>query len=419
MNACGHDAPPALRVCAHLQEEEADRGLVRFSGRGAEHEYVCEACATVPRDRLGEVCAVCASVIKGEAAVSVAGRPAPLDRPSGLEYVEETISLDEAPSSPVIAVAVAVAAGGAWVALTADGQVGRLDLVRRAFTPLARAPEGAMAVGELALAVSDDGRFAAVYMERGRYGSLLDLSHGEETLRLDRGDYHETVSSFPVAFSRHAGRPVVVHGTDWNRLDVSDPETGARITKRDAPIARPNERSEHYLDYFHGALAVSPDGTWIAEDGWVWHPVGVPVAFSLERWLSGNVWESEDGPSRRSFGARDFWDAPLVWLDEATLGIWGGAFDMSMEPVPILERVRVESGERLEPIACPGGSLVAEDGRLYAFDRESGLSILDVATGERLLHRRDVSPTRYRGRGEFLTLLPGGAFRVGRVIGVR
>jgi hypothetical protein len=414
---CGHPGADAGRVCRHVQGSAPDLELtVHFTGRGVHRELRCQACAEEPGSNLVEVCRSCLRAFdRTDSGSTVTGLPVVVDRPSSLQAQEETLSLDERGGSPVVAVSV-VRSGRGWVALCADGSVGRLDLPRRELRILAKVPEGEMAVGELALAASAEGRFAAVVNERGSTGVVLDLETGAVTMKLDRGQYHPEVSSFPVAFALHLGRTVLIHGTDWNRLDVSDPLTGALLTGRTPTAYRQGDpRPAHYLDYFHGALCVSPGSQWIAEDGWVWQPVGVPVCWSLARWLDGNEWEADDGPSLRSFGYRDFWDYPLCWLAEDELGMWGGNTGMR-DSVPLLNRVDVRTGETLDPIACPEGSLAAEEGRLYVFGRATGLSVIDLATGDRLLHRPEITPTAYRGGGEFLTLLPGGSFRVVRVV---
>ena len=76
--------------------------------------------------------------------------------------------------------------------------------------------------------------------------------------------------------------------------------TGRLLTERTyAPPPGGKGRPEHYLDYFHGTLAVSPDQQWIVDDGWVWAPAGIPRTWNFRRWIEENPWESEDGPSVR------------------------------------------------------------------------------------------------------------------------
>ncbi|AUY53483.1 hypothetical protein EH183_36595 [Streptomyces sp. CB01881] len=125
------------------------------------------------------------------------------------------------------------------------------------------------------LYVSRDGRFAAVVNDFGRHGQVVDLDSGEVTLSLDGGFRHAYTVPFSFAFTEEGGRTLAVHRTGWNRLDLSDALSGELLTARDPG---------HRLDYFHGALSVSPQGTRIADDGWVWHPLGVPSVWNLRSW---------------------------------------------------------------------------------------------------------------------------------------
>ena len=128
-------------------------------------------------------------------------------------------------------------------------------------------------------------------------------------------------------------------------------------------------------------------GTQILDDGWVWHPVGNPVTWSLERWLSENVWESEDGPSRRDICARAYyWDKALIWLDEKRVAI-GGIGDDEQEIIAgarIFDITRVgDPGPQwrhdwpwaLELTAFPGptGEFFSDGTSLYSSDAR-GLS---------------------------------------------
>jgi hypothetical protein len=81
----------------------------------------------------------------------------------------------------------------------------------------------------------------------------------------------------------------------------------------------------HYLDYFHGQLRPSPDGSLLFDDGWFWHPVSVPRTWSVAEWLTSNPWESEDGASIIDLGMRDDWTQPACWIDEQHLAMWGAA----------------------------------------------------------------------------------------------
>ncbi|MFE7767033.1 hypothetical protein [Streptomyces sp. NPDC057438] len=127
------------------------------------------------------------------------------------------------------------------------------------------------------LHASHDARFAAVVNDYGRFGEVIDLWTGKVTPALENDGCHEETVPFSLAFGQSRGRCVVIHRTEWNRLDVSDAHTELLLTDRSHP--EPAERGatpEHHLDYFHGALYVSPDGARILDDGWTWHPIGFP-----------------------------------------------------------------------------------------------------------------------------------------------
>jgi hypothetical protein len=143
---------------------------------------------------------------------------------------------------------------------------------------------------------------------------------------------------------------------------------------------RGESRPEHYLDYFHGALHVSPGGHWIADDGWVWQPVGMPCAWNARRWLEDYAWESEDGPSRRVLCLRGYhWDTPMCWTGENQLAISGiGSDDEAM--LPGVRIVDVTTGAEVAAFAGPAGPLFAAGGRLYA--AADGLTAWDPVTGE-------------------------------------
>jgi hypothetical protein len=245
---------------------------------------------------------------------------------------------------------------------------------------------------------------------------VFDLDTGSATMALDRGDYQTEHSNFPAAFAEVDGRTVLIHATEWNRLDVSDPRTGELLTARPTPVYRRDEpRPEHYLDYFHGGLAVSPTGAYVADNGWVWHPFGVVAVWDVRRWLRENPWESEDGPSMRSLCHRAYyWDGPLCWLGSDRLAVWGyGADDEWL--IPAVRVFDATTGAEGHWFAGPTGDLIS-DGYLFSCDPAGGTSVWDVETGERLLLDGEFCPRRYHpGAKTFLTPGSDGRFRVTRL----
>lgn len=217
-------------------------------------------------------------------------------------------------------------AGAGWLVLDAGGVISRWDPAAGTCRVLAAASvpgepdHQAWCARELRrrLHVSASALFAAVVNDYGRFGEVIDLRAGRVTMALDNGGGHAETVPFSLAFARHHDRDVVIHRTAWNRLDVSDPASGHLLTARGPTSYRSGEpRPDHYLDYFHGALHVSPDGARIFDDGWLWHPVGIPAAWDLATWLDGNAWESEDGATKIEFCFLECWSA-----GEDGLSLW-------------------------------------------------------------------------------------------------
>lgn len=169
-----------------------------------------------------------------------------------------------------------------------------------------------------AVHVAVSGDFAAVVDDGGSFGMLVNLRGGKLQATLHGGDYHPDTVPFSIAFTQHQGRDVLIHRTDWCQLDVMDCASGANLTQRDEL----GHKQEHDLDYFHGGLQLSPSGAQILDDGWVWAPVAIPVVWSVQAWLNGNLWESEDGPTRKALAQGEDWSVATTWLDEDHVAIW-------------------------------------------------------------------------------------------------
>ncbi|MEY9935290.1 hypothetical protein ABH926_009965 [Catenulispora sp. GP43] len=212
----------------------------------------------------------------------------------------------------------------AWLVLGEDGVLSRWAPGRSVFQRLTAIPPAESGSDKIRrrLHASLCGRFAAVVDDYGTTGTVIDLSTGRTTMTLDGGDYCEHVVPFALAFAEHDGSPVLIHRTRWNRLDVSDPATGRLLTERETPERRNHEdEPPHYLDYFHGALYLSPDGNQICDDGWIWQPFGMPTVWSLTAWLDDNVWESEDGPSRAEYPFLEEWDRGIAWVTSNRIAV--------------------------------------------------------------------------------------------------
>ncbi len=141
---------------------------------------------------------------------------------------------------------------------------------------------------------------------------------------------------------------------------------------------------------------------------------GRPVTtWNLRRWIDENVWESEDGPTRRDLCDQDDWDRPLCWLDGQTLAVWG----YRGPDLPSIRVFDVTSGREVRSFIGPLGELVY-DTYLFSFAPELGITVWDVETGEQLLRDDTFSPVGYHhGARRFVTVQPGGLFQVSQLLG--
>jgi len=217
-----------------------------------------------------------------------------------------------------------------------------------------------------------------------------------------------------VAFARHDGQTVIIHRTAWNRLDASIVDTGELLTTRSPTSYGQDEpRPQHYLDYFHGALHLSPDGRRILDDGWIWHPVGFPTVWNLDQWLTGNVWESEDGPSKTEVCGREYyWDHPMTWIDSVRVAIEGIGDDADhIQPgARVFDTTRVSQGglwrmpTAVEVLSIPGatGRFFSDGAHLFTADT-IGLHVWNAADGTHLSTMQGFSPTHHhRPSGQFI-----------------
>jgi hypothetical protein len=246
------------------------------------------------------------------------------------------------------------------------------------------------------LHASHDGEYIAVVNDYGQRGIVAEVATGRVTMELNGGDHFPDTVPFSLCFTSYEGQPVLIHRTDWNRLDLSNPATGRLLSDRNpTSYEREEQRPPHYLEYFHGRLYASTDGKWILDDGWIWHPIGVPAVWSLERWLGGNVWESEeDGPSRRELCVRNFWNEAACWLDGRRVVIAGlGDDEGRIVPGARVFELSGDTWRESGAFGGPSGCFFSDGSRLFSSD-QAGLSIWDIEHGVRVGHVPGFAPQR-------------------------
>ncbi|MDQ0418023.1 hypothetical protein J2Z48_002212 [Croceifilum oryzae] len=72
---------------------------------------------------------------------------------------------------------------------------------------------------------------------------------------------------------------LLIHGTDWNRLDITRLSDDLLLTNR---IIDPDH---HYSDYFHSSIVVSDDSKYFTVNGWRWSPVDSVIVYSVDDFL--------------------------------------------------------------------------------------------------------------------------------------
>jgi len=434
MLACGHGSSAAhTPVCEHLRRSPCAPHYYRcYTGVELQAEWLCEQCVGAQAQgshvHTESICMACLELLTSEAdLIGVRGQPAVRTRDEEFTVHWLETALPDDRGAPLDIAPIDNMHRPSWIVLFSSGSVLRVDADTGEFTPLATLaldPEPGhepWCSQQLRhrLHVSGDGQFAAVVNDFGRQGQIIDLHTGRVTATLDGGDYHQNTVPFSFAFVQVDGRTLAIHRTEWNRLDISDPASGTLLTPRSRDGSQPRD-SQHWLDYFHGALYVTPAGSAIADDGWVWHPVGVVSTWNLHRWHRENPWESEDGASRRILCTRAYyWGGALTWIDERHIALGGigdddehmvaGAriFDVTRDAPR--QQVGDTWRESLELIAFAGpqGEFFSDGVNLYSAN-DTGLSRWNWSEGTRTGHLPGFTPSHlHRGAREFARLETG------------
>jgi len=247
------------------------------------------------------------------------------------------------------------------------------------------------------------------------------------TMPIEREDYHAGVSSYSIGFLERNGHTLLIHQTQWNRLDITDLTTGQLLTER---VIRHEKIgvdenhvtqfiAENFADFFHGLILVSPNCKRFLSNGWVWHPMGTIACYDLEQFL-----KTYEPGGYYTFGT-DNWDIPCAFLDDTTFIVgcsqdmtdYGDNWDVEQdenhvqkllfynmnttrerteEPINVL--ATVESTKAIDADIFPMDEFGAVNGRLYFDDQtrqliamsERGTYILTL-DGKAVAHRADIT----------------------------
>lgn len=422
-----------IAICPHLPAQ-LDEYCVWFTGVGTDCYWVCSNCAVQYPALPPKLIAITEELFKQCQKIAIwdgiCGTPEFKNRESSIRFDHKMIAGSTVRLEEWIEVQPNLQSNGEWIVLLRSGEIAATNPRDGIFTILHRIDELGFEIdGETGFCLSPSSDYCAIFQTSGQRGCVVDLATGAMTVRLDRGGYRPENSHFPVTFFEHNRRTLLVCATDWNRLDILDPRTGTVLTSREPTSYTSGEsRPEHYLDYFHGQIIASPNGHWIADNGWVWHPWGLVRTWSLPEWLEQNPWESEDGLSVKSVADRAYyWDGPICWIDDSTIAVWGWGKDDEWL-LPAVQLVDVHSGNQLSwfpgpetrrPRAWPPKKLAPSlffDRYLFAVSDEQGMTAWDITSGERLFKDRSLNPIGYHPDSKDFLSVKSGELCLSRMI---
>ena len=230
---CNHsEEEPKWQICQHLLArvgkfyDSANLSHYRrFTGKGSEYVLLCADCATAAdqaASNLRWVCADCfEDVAVGGKRLGAEGTLEIRERDGGLRLDHRNAPLSERPGELLVVTPASTFIGPCWLALTDRRELIAFDAEVSAFRRLLLLDElGVPHDHPLTLAAPSRGDLVVIASTYGTHGVVADLRTGKATMRLDRGLYHVEHCRFPAAFFEWDGRMLLVHATDWNRLDV-------------------------------------------------------------------------------------------------------------------------------------------------------------------------------------------------------
>jgi len=137
--------------------------------------------------------------------------------------------------------------------------------------------DGSVSLAEVGVVFETMGTKGRLMRSNGRIAQPNFVPIGFDELReIDRSYYQANVYDYPVSLlTLPDGRDAIVHCP--RRYDTLEIELldGTPLTSRSAKAE----------DIFHTRLAASPDGRWLLDVGWVWHPLTIVAVYDVVRAL--------------------------------------------------------------------------------------------------------------------------------------
>ena len=186
--------------------------------------------------------------------------------------------------------------------------------------------------------------YIAIVNERGTNGVVIKSRDNKWMMLLCREDHHSEHCPYPIAFIKSGDEQHLLQATQWNRLDITDLETGRFLTDRVVE----HEPRTNYLDYFLGRLHVAPDNRHFVSSGWAWSPVDFLYVWEVESFHKAYEPSGQYLEQPEDFeGSGYVFDRPSCFIDNKHFA-WG--FNPSEELIENAE-IHVESEVAISDVA--------------------------------------------------------------------
>lgn len=170
------------------------------------------------------------------------------------------------------------------------------------------------------VAIHSYGAFLTIVNPFGLRGVVVDLDNADWRMPLRREDYHCGHCSWPIGFYKHGCDTMLIHSTQWNRLDITNLATGQLLTEREVCYGDNESPNKNYLDYFHSMLHMSPNEQDFVVNGWHWGPFDQLFAWEIDRFLV--EYELSGNPLGKLPVNGYNWNRPCCFYDDETIA-WG------------------------------------------------------------------------------------------------
>ena len=417
---CGHKSERSFNTCKHVFErtiEDADGCVTHFTGKGTNSILLCNVCANNKIFEIKTVCESCVEEIKELTYWLIDGKPSIVEDLQKFIFSDRTVQFDIFLNVKILAYAALKNDSNEALFFTSKGDLYLLDIIQSSYKHIVQYKNTDINLSDnVNLDISNDSKLAYLTTrsqshETGVFNSgiVIDMTSGKILMKLNNGDYHTENTDFPVTFVEYKGKTLVVHSTDWNRLDITDPYTGQCLTKRDYENI-PSYVTDSDIQHteWDGQLLISPNQERVATIGWVWHPVGTAYSWNIKNVLDGSIWEYEAGQSKKNYAMWSyFWHSPFLWLDNKRLCIWGFDELHTEEDIP-LDSVAIYDSETSHLISWFAGPTIDVfyfDQYLFSGNKSGdGLTIWSVDEGTLLHEEIGVEVMAYHpNTKEFLT----------------